>query len=87
MLLECLFQPFVPGEVGFCCCHLCAPVTLKGSKSCRGLVTAEQNVGAERSDCSSSTWQKAIQHPAKHRQTWKDYALPTERAKDKLPAY
>lgn len=87
MLLECLFQPFIPTEVGFCCYHSSVSVTLKGTKSCRGWVTGEQSVSPERSCCNSSTWQKAIQHPAKHRWTWKDYGLPTERAKDKLHAY
>lgn len=33
-LLECLFQPVIPGEVRFCCYCMCAPVALKGSKSC-----------------------------------------------------
>lgn len=70
MLLECLFQPFIPIEVGFCYLyhyHVYVPVTLNGMKSYRGLVTRKQGVGAEGSCCSSSTWQKVIQHPAKHR--------------------
>lgn len=97
MLLECLFQPFIPIEVGFCYLHHhIMPVTLRGIMSCRELVTREWSVGyymrqwgvgAERSCCSSCTWQKVTQHPAKHRWTRKDYALPTERAKDKLYAY
>lgn len=62
-------------------------VTPKDTKSWKGLVAREQDVGVERSCCSSSVWQKVIQHPAKHRKTWKDYALPAEGTQDKLHAY